>query len=96
VYLVYMDDSGDPGVHPGSPTPAFTVSCVLVRDAHWTSLFEDMIRFRRYLRANFGLRMRQEVKANELAKVALTELRHPGPEALGEARRRASPSFRSI
>src|SRR5437660_8662380 len=63
-----MDDSGDPGVHPGSPTPTFTISCVFVKDAHWAPLFEDMIRFRRYLRANFGLRMRQEVKANELVK----------------------------
>jgi hypothetical protein len=63
-----MDDSGDPGVHPGSPTPTFTVSCVFVKDAHWAPLFEDMIRFRRYLRSNFGLRMRQEVKANELVK----------------------------
>jgi hypothetical protein len=63
-----MDDSGDPGVDPGSPTPTFTVCCVFVKDAHWAPLFEDMIRFRRYLRANFGLRMRQEVKANELVQ----------------------------
>ncbi len=63
-----MDDSGDPGVNPGSPTPTYTIACVFVRDAHWVPLFEDLIGFRRYLRANFGLRMRQEVKANELVK----------------------------
>jgi hypothetical protein len=63
-----MDESGDPGTHPGSPTPTYTVSCVFIHDAHWVALFEDMIRFRRYLRTNFGLRMRQEVKANELVK----------------------------
>lgn len=68
MYLAYMDDSGDPGVDPGSPTPTYTIACVFVRDQHWVSLFEDLLGFRRYLRANFGLRMRQEVKANELVK----------------------------
>jgi hypothetical protein len=68
MYLAYLDDSGDPGVHAGSPTPTYTTSCVFVRDAHWVALFEDLIRFSRYLRQDFGLRMRQEVKANELVK----------------------------
>jgi hypothetical protein len=68
MYLGYLDDSGDPGVHAGSPTPTFTTACVLVRDAHWVGLFEDLIRFRRYLRQNFGLRMRQEVRATELVR----------------------------
>jgi Protein of unknown function (DUF3800) len=66
MYVVYMDESGDPGVVAGSPTPTYTVACVFVQDSQWAPLFEDLIRFRRYLRANFGLRMRQEVKANEL------------------------------
>ena len=68
MYLGYLDDSGDPGVHTGSPTPTYTTACVLVRDAHWVGLFEDLIRFRRYLRQNFGLRMRQEVRATELVR----------------------------
>jgi hypothetical protein len=68
VYLCYMDESGDPGVHLGSPTPTYTVACLFIQDAHWVELFEDMILFRRYLRDNFGLRMREEVKANELVK----------------------------
>jgi Protein of unknown function (DUF3800) len=68
MYLAYMDDSGDPGVSAGSPTPTYTIACVLIRDQHWVSLFEDLLGFRRYLRAAFGLRMRQEVKANELVK----------------------------
>jgi Protein of unknown function (DUF3800) len=66
MYLAYMDDSGDPGTAGGSPTPTYTIACVFVRDTDWVDLFEHLIRFRRYLRENFGLRMRQEVKANEL------------------------------
>ena len=68
MFLCYMDESGDPGVHPGSPTPTYTVACVFVHASDWVGLFDDLIRFRRYLRANFGLRMRQEIKANELVK----------------------------
>lgn len=63
-----MDESGDPGVNPGSPTPTYTVSCLFIHATHWVALFEDMLKFRRYLSQNFGLRMRQEVKANELVK----------------------------
>jgi hypothetical protein len=68
VYLVYLDESGDTGVVAGSPTPTYTVACVLVHATHWVGLFEDLLRFRRYLSQSFGLRMRQEVKANELVK----------------------------
>jgi hypothetical protein len=68
MYLCYLDESGDPGVVPGSPTPTYTVACVFVHASQWVPLFEDLLRFRRYLRQNFDLRMRQEVKANELVK----------------------------
>jgi hypothetical protein len=68
VYLCYMDESGDPGVHPGSPTPTYTVSCLFIHDSHWVAAFEDTLRYRRYLSNNFGLRMRTEIKANELVK----------------------------
>ena len=68
MYLVYLDESGDAGVGAGSATTTYTVACVLVHASHWVGLFEDILRFRRYLRANFGLRMREEVKANELVQ----------------------------
>jgi uncharacterized protein DUF3800 len=35
MYLAYIDDSGDPGVVAGSPTPTYTTACVLIRDQHW-------------------------------------------------------------
>jgi hypothetical protein len=70
MYLCYIDESGDPGVHPGSPTSTYTVAAVFVHASHWVSVFEDMIQFRRYLSQNFALRMRQEIKANELIRGA--------------------------
>lgn len=76
--LCYMDESGDPGTHSpataqrpywvGSPVPTYTVGVVCVADKRWVSLFEQIIEFRRELRASFGLYMRAEVKGSELAK----------------------------
>src|SRR5829696_1971377 len=75
-----MDESGDPGSTeppvPGerrrrdgvSPTPTYTVSAVLVGDAHWVETFENMIRFRRWLREDYGLPLTAEVKGAQLAK----------------------------
>jgi hypothetical protein len=68
MYLCYMDESGDTGVSPGSPTPTYTVAAVLVHETHWVRLFEDLIGFRRYLRGAFGLRMRAEIKATQLIR----------------------------
>lgn len=62
-----MDESGDPGVQ-NSPTLAYVVSAVLVTDRAWSSTLDDLVNFRRWVRTNFGLRMRAEVKANELVK----------------------------
>jgi len=73
-----MDESGDPGTHPGSPTPTYTVSALFVHEADWVILFEDLLRFRRYLRQHFGLRMRAEIKASDLVRNsgAWTDLGH--------------------
>jgi hypothetical protein len=66
--LCYMDESGDPGTHPGSPTPTYTVAAVLVRDRDWLTAFDQLIGLRRWVRANFGVRMREEIKASDLVK----------------------------
>ena len=58
MYLCYLDESGDPGVFTGTATPTYTVAAVLVHETQWLGLFEDILRFRRYLRQNFNLRMR--------------------------------------
>jgi hypothetical protein len=66
--LAYIDESGDPG--PKGPTPYYVVAAVIVKDVQWSSVFEDVLGFRRYLRDQFGLRLRDEVKGAELARGA--------------------------
>jgi hypothetical protein len=69
MYFAYVDESGntDPA---GSRT--YTLACCLVRGETWPDTFDRMIAFRRFLRAQFRLPVRAEIKANYL-------LRNGGP-----------------
>jgi hypothetical protein len=84
VYFAYIDESGNTGIPPkGSRT--YTLGCVLLDAAEWPATFDEMIDYRRFLRARFGIPVRAELKANHL-------LRNSGafrPLALSESARRA-------
>ena len=67
MYLVYIDDSGDTGLKTaGSPTDAFVLSAVVIRDRDWLNTLDELKRFRQFLYNNFGLRQRDELKASYL------------------------------
>jgi hypothetical protein len=77
VFFAYVDESGNPG-YPGSKT--YVLGCVLVEDHLWLDTFDRLIEFRRWLRSNFGVPVRAEIKANYLlqntgpfARLALSE-----------------------
>lgn len=84
MYLAYIDESGDPGDYVNGGSKTFTLACVLVEAKQWPSLFDRVIGFRRALKADFGIPVRAELKANYL-------LRNGGPYlrdlALSEAAR---------
>jgi len=65
MYFCYFDESGDPG-YQRSPTSAFALAGVLLRDTAWLCTLNSVISFRRYLRDEFGLQMRAELKAGYL------------------------------
>lgn len=62
-YIVYIDESGNAGFN-GSST--YALGCVLVRDADWPEAHDRLISFRRFLRRQFKLPVRAELKANYL------------------------------
>jgi hypothetical protein len=65
VHFAYVDESGNTGIPPaGSRT--YTLGCVLLEAASWPAAFDDMIDYRRFLRARFGIPVRAELKANHL------------------------------
>lgn len=60
-YIAYVDESGTPTLK-GSST--YVLACVLVKDADWPDVHDALIRYRRFLRKQFGLPVRAELKAN--------------------------------
>jgi hypothetical protein len=63
VHFAYIDESGDSGPK-GSST--FALACVLIESSAWPAVFDDVIEYRRFLRVQFGVPVRGEIKANHL------------------------------
>lgn len=71
MYLAYVDESGDDGTKKGS-SRSYAIGCVMIDARDWTSTFDQMIAFRRFLRDRFRVPVRAELKAQYL-------LRNRGP-----------------
>lgn len=65
MYFAYFDESGDAG-YKNSPSSAFTLATVIVHEREWLATLDELVNFRRYLRDNFGISPRIELKANWL------------------------------
>jgi hypothetical protein len=65
MYFAYFDESGDNG-YEKSPTRTFSLSCLLVHDKNWMQAFDQTIAFRRYIKDQFRIGMRAEIKASWL------------------------------
>jgi hypothetical protein len=63
MYFAYFDESGDDGM-VNSRTPAFTLSGLLVHERNWADCLDQLVAFRGYLRDQFGVPRRAELKAN--------------------------------
>jgi hypothetical protein len=62
MHLMYVDGSGDPGLQ-NSPTRYFVLSGVVVHELRWQPCLDQMVAFRRRMRAAFGLKLREEIHA---------------------------------
>ena len=63
-YLMYVDESGDPGL-AGSPTSYFCLSGLVVHESRWRDLINVLVSFKKTMRRVHGLRIRQEIHASE-------------------------------
>ncbi|SFQ58213.1 DUF3800 domain-containing protein [Hymenobacter arizonensis] len=62
MYLLYADESGDTGL-VASPTKYFILSGLVVHETRWRAFLDDIVAFRRHLRATKGLKLREEIHA---------------------------------
>lgn len=62
--LIYVDESGDPGQLPSSPSRHFVLSGLALHERSWRPILEDFLTFRRYLRDQYGLKLREEIHAS--------------------------------
>lgn len=60
MYLMYVDDSGDPGRN-NSPTEYLVLTAIIFHEYRWNHLREELIRFRQKLRDTKGLKLREEI-----------------------------------
>jgi hypothetical protein len=68
VYVAYVDESGDDGTGKGA-SKSYALGCVMFDAVEWTATFDQMIGFRRFVRARFNIPMRAELKANYLLRI---------------------------
>ncbi|WP_402373834.1 DUF3800 domain-containing protein [Isoptericola rhizosphaerae] len=82
--FAYIDESGDVGPTTKGGTRTFTLGCVLVPLDQWTDRLGILTEARRDIRRIYGVRLRDELKANYLirGRGPLSEMR------LGDGQRR--------
>jgi len=62
MYLMYVDESGDAGTI-NSPTRYYILSGLIFHELRWSEILDSLIAFRRHLRDNKGLKLREEIHA---------------------------------
>ncbi len=66
MYLAYIDESGSTGDVAKGGSRSYTLGCLLVRATQWHATLDALIGYRRYVKKQFGVPVRAEIKANHL------------------------------
>ena len=79
MYMMYVDESGDTGTS-NSPTRYYILSGLIIHELRWNQVLDNMITFRKHLRNQKGLKLREEIhatnflnKPGELKRIARNE-----------------------
>lgn len=63
MYLMYVDESGDPGLLPASPTRYYILSGIVIHELEWRNLLDQIVDLRRDLNQRFSLALKAEIHA---------------------------------
>lgn len=66
MYLMYVDETGDPGAPPLSPTNFFGLTGLVIPVSEWSSFLQAHVGFRRIVKSRYGLNTKEEVHASVL------------------------------
>lgn len=67
MYIMYVDESGDPGNNI-LQTRYFCLSAIVVHESEWRQFIERLVYFRRTMRGVYGLPLRSELHAVEMIR----------------------------
>lgn len=68
MYLMYVDESGDPGNKEGS-SPHYILTGIIIRYSDWSTYLDRLKKFRVYLQNKYGLPIYTEIHASELVRI---------------------------
>lgn len=68
MHIMYVDESGDPGVHQYSSKHYILTGLVISQD-HWEKYLTRLKGFRKYVKGKYGLNQRTEIHASELIRI---------------------------
>lgn len=76
MYLLYVDESGDPGII-NSPTQYFLLSGIVFHELRWNSIIDGLVDLRKFFKAQYGLKLNEEVHASNFINDPMKVLRIP-------------------
>lgn len=65
MFLMYVDESGDPGLRH-SPSQYFILTGLVVHEDHWRKCQDAILLFRKKMLGTFGMRLREEIHASAM------------------------------
>ena len=68
MYILYVDENGDPGKHKHS-SPHFILSGLIISQDNWSNHLEKLKIFRKSIYTKYGLNQRTEIHASELIRI---------------------------
>lgn len=82
MFLMYVDESGDVGMSAQSPTRYFVLTGLILHELRWKDSIEQILEFRRRMKATFGLRINEEIHAAQMLTKPGEMVRIPRNERL--------------
>lgn len=72
MYLMYVDESGDPGMSMGS-SEHYILTALVINHSEWEQSLKNLKQFRRRIQEQFGLDTHTEIHATELIRIKKQE-----------------------